>query len=158
MKEQLSSLAYVGLSKNLQTLPETRAQTRYGEQDSVHVLILTGFHQYNNGVWLTFNDQSIKDIGNNTAISKQERKEIAAHILEHCVPVSERYAPQWSETIGILKDYVYIGDAEEQPFRIALLGRDGSITGLRGEPAHTQYELFYNSLLGYSYKRRRQYE
>jgi CRISPR-associated endonuclease/helicase Cas3 len=158
MKEQLSSLAYVGLSKNLQTLPETRAQTRYGEQDSVHVLILTGFHQYNNGVRLTFNDQSIKDIGNNTAISKQERKEIAAHILEHCVPVSERYAPQWSETIGILKDYVYIGDAEEQPFRIALLGRDGSITGLRGEPAHTQYELFYNSLLGYSYKRRRQYE
>jgi len=152
IKEKLERLANVGLSRALQTLPEIQAQTRYSEEnDTIQVLLVKAFTSNATGAKVTLLDDTELEIPS-VSSDKSQRKEIASNLLVNCIQVSDRIAPIFNVNVANFKEYVFIGDCDEHPFRVAMLNRDGKITGLFGEAVHQRYNLSYSEELGYKYE------
>jgi len=149
-KEKLQRMAAIGLSRGIQTLPESKATTRYSEIDSINVLLLSDIQTAGAGKTVRFLDGSSLDVPAFSAHPQQKRK-IAATLLQQCVRVSAYIAPEPIEDLFWLKPYVYIGskDDEEAPFRLAIVQNDEELRGIFGEDVHKTYSLQYNALLGY---------
>lgn len=149
-KEKLQQMATIGLSRGIQTLPESKASTRYSEIDSVDVLLLSDFSTQNEKKILRFLNNSeliVPSFCNNS----REKREIAAKLLENCVRVNNYIAPNTSSDLSWIRPYVYVGSQEdqEQSFYFALVQKNEELINLYGNEASTTYYLRYNSILGY---------
>jgi CRISPR-associated endonuclease/helicase Cas3 len=149
-KEKLQRMAAVGLSRGIQTLPESKAATRYSEIDSINVLLLSDIRTVDTGKKVRFLDGSWLDVPAFCAHPQQKRK-IAATLLQQCVRVNEYSAPEPIKGLSWLKPYVYVGskDDDEAPFRLAIVQNDEGLRGIFGENVHKTYSLQYNAILGY---------
>ncbi len=154
-KDTLQRLARVGLSRGIETLPESKASTRYSELETVDVLLLKTMHVTEKEMKLVFIDGS-SIIAPLSFPGRTQCRTVAATIIKNTVRVSEYIAPQTNGVTSKFKEYIYIGskDDEEEPFRVAILARDDEILGADGSRGNADYILQYDSVTGYQSKKR----
>ena len=150
-RETLSRLARVGLAKGGRTIPESKASTRYSETENSEVLLIRAKRQKDDAIHLRLIDDSILVLPKkNRFRSGKAWREIAADLQKNTVSVPEWIAPKFLRNeLEFLKDYVYLGDDEEHPFRAALVSGSGKLVGIGQHEALEGYWLRYDSDLGY---------
>ncbi len=150
IREKLHQQALMGLSTEINTLPETKAQTRYSEMETIDVLLIKSLK-------MTGKDHTLKFINNSELLvpylctNAKQKREIASIILQNTVRVSDYLAPAADTDLSWLKQYVFVGGAEydDNPFRIVCVGLDDEIKSIIGSNANEKYTLWYNSNIGY---------
>lgn len=158
----LAQLARLGLAMDGNTLPESKAQTRYSESDSLDVLLLRDMQQdaERHVARLVLLDGSVVELPTRKALPWQERaklKAITAQLMRQVVPVRPGEAP-----VAIVRDTLekyglqhcfYLGNADwaedESVLRVALVDQAGMLRGLHGQAVHDKYPLEYRDDLGY---------
>jgi len=155
-RERLSGLARIGLSTGGKTLPESKSATRYSETESCEVLLIRKRSSDETGTTLTFlNDETLVLPKNTKSKGLVEWRRLAAELQQNVVLVPEYLAPSTSwYQIQWLKDFVYLGDREESPFRVAIVKEDGALCGIDPGNALQGYELSYTPVWGYSARKR----
>lgn len=158
----LAQLARLGLAMDGNTLPESKAQTRYSETDSLDVLLLRDLQQdaEHYAARLVLLDGRVLVLPTRKALLQAERaalKPIAAQLMREVVPVRPREAP-----LGVVRDTMekyglqhcfHLGNADwaedECLLRVALVDEAGTLRGLHGQAVHDKYPLEYRDNLGY---------
>ena len=160
-QEMLERLALGGISVGTRTLPESKASTRYSEQENVEVLLLNSFrHERDrNGTTVKLLDGSELFLPfQSQAKSKLKQRYLAASLAQQTVHVADYLAPEALPVNNLewLKGYFYLGDREhdESLLRIAIVSEDGELKSLTGSDASTTYRLSYNQRLGYCSKKK----
>lgn len=147
-RESLSRLALIGVSRGGKTLPECKASTRYSETESAEVLLIKKWSRGANAISLQMLDDS--EILLPKFVDAAKRRRLAAELLKHTVTVPDYIAPKiLTKQINWLKDYVYLGDYEESPFRVAVVNDSDELQGIGVSVPSEKYILRYNSYLGY---------
>ncbi len=159
-RRALRQLARLTLSDVGNTLPESRAQTRYSEAESVDVLLLRNIEPSTDRkatfVRLITGEQCVIP-WRKGEISTGEWRRLTAALMRQVVPVRPQEAPKptWVST---LKNYgfhhcFYLGHPDwpedESMLRIGVVTKSGSIEGLHGAKAHDKRRLSYRSDWGY---------
>ncbi|MDD5651195.1 MAG: CRISPR-associated helicase Cas3' [Candidatus Nanoarchaeia archaeon] len=150
--KKLRNLAWNAEAKAGITLPDHEASTRYGETESMPVLVLKKLiHNKDFSKHLIFLDDT--ELMLPTDISKLKRKEIkekTAIILKNTVVVTSYNAPSVKKNqMKWLKGYVYLGeDDEKEPFSVVIRKENGELVGPGNERAQDK-DIFYNNELGY---------
>ncbi|MCF7939144.1 MAG: CRISPR-associated helicase Cas3' [Spirochaetales bacterium] len=151
--EKLRSLAAVGIATGGKTLPESKASTRYSDRETAEVLLLKNMVHQKDVTYLEFLDGTKLNLPrrNTSKISTNERKDVALKINPQLVTVAEHMAPKAVNRSELLwlSPYIYIGDEEHQPFRIALVGKDGLLTWNASDRVNDKYTLHYRADIGY---------
>jgi CRISPR-associated endonuclease/helicase Cas3 len=155
-RERLVGLARIGLSTGGRTLSESKAATRYSETESCEVLLIRKRSSDERGTTLTLLNDEVLFLPNNAkSKGSKEWRRLAAELHKSVVLVPEYMAPSTSRNqIQWLKDFVYLGDRDESPFRIAVVGENGSLSGINNDNASQDYELSYTPEWGYSARKR----
>ena len=155
-RERLAGLARIGLSTGGKTLPESKSATRYSETESCEVLLIRKRSSDETGTTLTLlNDETIVLPKNAKSKGLREWRRLAAELQQNVVLLPEYLAPSTSRhQIQWLKDFVYLGDRDESPFRVAIVQEDGALCGIDLGNALQGYELSYTPVLGYSARKR----
>jgi len=82
-------------------------------------------------------------------------REKAAVLQENTVSAPEWIAPMFiRKELEWLKDFFYLGNDDEHPFRAALVRDSGELIGIGQQEASKNYRLRYDSVLGYIAKKR----
>lgn len=151
IREKLSRLARVGIARGGQTLPESKASTRYSETENAEVLLIRSKRQEKDGVHLHLLDNSSLVLSKNIRYrNRSSWRDIAALLQRNTVNVPERVAPSFlKKELEFLSDFIYLGDDEERPFRAAIVKKSSFITGIGQQEALKNYHLRYDSGLGY---------
>ena len=155
-QEMLERLALGGISVGTRTLPESKASTRYSDQESVEVLLLQSYRLEpdRNGttVKLLDGNELFLPLKSPPKCTKQQRV-LAASLVQQTLQVADYLAPEAQplKNIGWLKGYFYLGDREydESLLRVAIVSKDGELKGLGGQDPSVKYRLSYNQRLGY---------
>jgi len=151
--EKLRGLAAVGISSGGTTLPENKASTRYSEGETVDVLLLKNIEADGWRSSVDFIDGStlILQKGRKDFVPMDERKRIALKLYPQLVTVGEHMAPRAvrREELQWLKPYMYVGNAEYHPLRIALVAADGKLIWNGMMDLNESFSLHYSSELGY---------
>jgi CRISPR-associated endonuclease/helicase Cas3 len=150
-REKLRRLAAIGIARDGKTLPESKASTRYSERESTEVLLVRSVRHGAGATRLVLLDGTDLNVPHKgRSVNARERRAIAATLLLNTVSVPEHLAPDCTRrTLVWLDDYVYLGDAEECPFRAAVVVDSGALRGLDQREPHERYRLRYDSTLGY---------
>lgn len=155
-KEEMRRLALFGLSKAGTTLPEEKASTRYNEQDSVEVLLIKNYciDPEQDGVVVRFlnDDKPILLPNKGKGLSPQQRRLLAAKLLQNSVRVADYLAPKAIavNSLDWLQDYLYLGKHEgESRLRVAKVLDSDVVVSLDGSEALAQYSIQYDQYLGY---------
>lgn len=150
-RETLSRLAQVGISRGGKTLPESKAATRYSDIESIDVLLVLAKRQEKDGTHLRLLDDTLLFLPKSIRFKdgKQWRK-AATILLKNTVTVPEWNAPAFVPgELEFLKEFVYLGNNEEHPFRVTLVRNSGELCGLGQQTALEGYRLRYDSVMGY---------
>lgn len=157
-RKALAQLARVTLAEDGNTLPESKAQTRYSEQDTHEVLLLRAAVQWpeQKATRLTLLD------GEQLLLPWQRHKllpcgwrELSASLMRQTVPVRVQDAPECLPIDTLKKFYLqhcfYLGDParDEAVLRVALVDETGRLRGLQGAQVHQKFTLEYRDDLGY---------
>ena len=150
-RQKLAGLARISLSSIGKTLPESKATTRYSETESCEVLLIRCKTPDDTGTVVTFLNGKRVHLPINARIKAlQEWRCLAVEIQKNVVIVPEYYAPETTvHQIEWLRDFVYLGNRDESPFRVAIIRENGSLCGLDNGDALQGYELSYTPALGY---------
>ena len=157
-RKALAQLARVTLAEDGKTLPESKAQTRYSEQDSHEVLLLRSAVQLpdEKSTRLTLLDGT-------PLLLPWERhrrdtrgwRTLSAGLMRQTVPVRAQDAPErlpldTLEKFG-LQHCFYLGNPaqDEALLRVALVDESGMLRGLQGASVHLKHTLEYRDDLGY---------
>lgn len=155
-REKLCRLALVGVSRGGVTLPESKAATRYSDTASAETLLIQSLERHSRGATVRLLDGSALDLP--TAPGTRQTKawrEAAATLQQNTVHVPAYLAPACPVgQMDWLKEYVWLGEDDESPFRVALVLPSGELTGLGHQSAHIEYDLRYNDDVGYKASRR----
>ncbi len=157
-RKKLEQLARYGLSKAGETLSESAA-TRYSEQDTVQVLLLSRYQTNadNTGTEITLltGEKILLPRGVKNQDKARWRK-LAAKLLNNTVQVSNHHAPQAVsiKELSWLSEFFYLGNPEygESLLRVALVNESDEIKSLFGGEASEKYQLSYNNRQGYHKK------
>lgn len=158
----LAQLARLGLAMDGNTLPESKAQTRYSETDSLDVLLLRDMQQdtERHVARLVLLDGCVVELPTRKALPYVQRaalKTVTAQLMRQVVPVRPGDAPaaivrDTLEKFG-LQHCFYLGSADwtedESVLRVALVDQAGTLRGLHGQAVHDKYSLEYRDDLGY---------
>lgn len=154
----LQQLARIGLAEAGQTLPESKAQTRYSESDSFEVLLLHGAKYDKEQSTLTLlNGEQVVLPHNRAALSRKAWRDITAKLMQQLVYVRPQEAPKEISKEKLkrfnLQHCFYLG-SEYHPddasvLRVALVEESGRIKGLENAAAHDKRSLEYRADLGY---------
>lgn len=158
----MAQLARLGLAMDGNTLPESKAQTRYSETDSLDVLLLRDMQQDTGRhvARLVLLDGSVVELPTRKALPQAQRaalKAVTAQLMRQVVPVRPGEAPaaivrDTLEKYG-LQHCFYLGNADwaedESLLRVALVDEAGTLRGLHGQAVHDKYPLEYRDDLGY---------
>ncbi|MGR3219464.1 MAG: CRISPR-associated helicase Cas3', partial [Candidatus Anammoxibacter sp.] len=152
-REALSRLALTGISRGGKTIPESKASTRYSDTESVEVLLIKKQRQADDGILLRLLDNT--ELLLPKYVNAAERRKIASVLLRNTVMVPVYCAPvALTKQIEWLRDYVYLGDYEESPFRAAMVLKSDEVQGIGGSIANEKYNINYDSSLGYSVEKK----
>lgn len=159
-KFALQQLARVGLAQAGNTMPESRAQTRYSQVDNVEVLLLRHIEydsQQKAGVLTLLNTEQVVLPLNRAALSRSQWRERTKKLMQEIVYISPHDAPvqisrERLQKFG-LQHCFYLGDPfwqeDESLFRIALVNETEQLYGLDNQKIHDKYQIEYRSDLGY---------
>lgn len=151
-RNKLRNKALNAVSRLGRTLPESKATTRYSETESVEVLLIKKRTIDDAGVRLWLLDGS--EILLPKFVNVAGRRKIASRLLKNTVIVPIYLAPiVMTEQIKWLRDYVYLGNYEESPFRVAIVLDSDELQGINQGVASEKYNLTYNDYLGYQSKK-----
>ncbi|MCX6178288.1 MAG: CRISPR-associated helicase Cas3' [Chlorobiales bacterium] len=155
-QEMLERLALGGISVGTRTLPESKASTRYSDQENVEVLLLQSyrFDRERNGTTVRLLDGSELFLPlQSSSKGKRQQRFIAASLAQQTLHVSDYLAPEALPVNNLewLKGYFYLGDREhdESQLRVAMVTQDGELKSLNAKDASMVYRLSYNHRLGY---------
>ena len=147
-RDKLTTLALTGVSRGGKTLPESKASTRYSETESVEVLLIKKFICAENGTSLRLLDDS--ELLLPKFADAATRRQKASEILKNTVSAPVYLAPiAKTKQIEWLRNYVYLGDDEESPFRVAIVLESGELQGIGRSDVSDKYNVTYDSCLGY---------
>lgn len=166
----LQQLARTGLATDGKTLPESKAQTRYSESDSMEVLLLRSLRQIPDekaSRIVLLDGRELRLPHQRHALRKSEWKALTATLMQQIVQVRPSRAPaalarDTLEKYG-LQHCFYLGDpnwvrdgkpVEEGLLRLALVDDTANLRGLHGAPVHDQQNLQYRDDLGYQWSTR----
>jgi len=156
-RSELNQMALFGLSKAGKTLPET-ASTRYGEQDTVQVLLLRSYRHNTDRTGteiILLNNEKIALPRSIKSEDKKRWRTLAAMILKNTVQVADYLAPQSVsiKELDWLQEYIYLGNPTptfgKSLLRVAIVNQDDEMKSLAGGAASEKYRLSYNNQLGY---------
>ena len=154
----LRQLARVVLANVGNTLPESKAETRYSDAEKCDVLLLRhiALLSQEGVVRLTLlnGDQCVLPMQRHSLTRGQWRR-LSACLMRQIVSVPVQEAPlqlplDTLKRIG-LHHCLYLGNPiyEEAVLRVALVEMTGSLMGVQGAPLHDKYKLTYRDDLGY---------
>ena len=159
-RKALQQLARIGLAEEGKTLPESQAQTRYSEADSLDVLMLRQIQllpEQKASRLLLLDGQELVLPWQRQRLSKAQWKSLTARLMQEIVPVRPAEAPlavarDTLEKYG-LHHCFYLGDRnwtnDESLLRVALVDETGMLQGWHGSRAHAKHRLDYREDLGY---------
>ena len=158
-RKKLEQLARYGLSKAGETLSESAA-TRYSEQDTVQVLLLSRYQTNADTTGTEVTLLTGEKIVLPRGVKNQDKtrwRELAAKLLNNTVQVSNDLAPQAVsiKELSWLREFFYLGVLElgESLLRVALVNKSDEIKSLVGGTALEGYQLYYNKRQGYYVKK-----
>lgn len=157
-RKTMRQLARVTLAQAGNTLPESKAQTRYSETDSYEVLLLRSLvqipEQKASRLTLLNGEQLMLPWGR-LSLSKSDWRKLSAKLMRQVVAVREHDAPQPLPITTLskfgLQHCFYLGNPEhgEAILRVALQDESGNLHGVQGMRVHAKYLLDYRDDLGY---------
>lgn len=157
-RKALGQLARLTLAEDGKTLPESKAQTRYSEQDTQEVVLLRAavLKPDAKETHLTLLDGTQLQLPwGRHVLGRQAWRERSACLMRQTVPVRVQDAPE-PLPIDTLKKFhfqhcFYLGDPAEDEaiLRVALVDEVGVLHGLQGAPVHPKCRLEYREDLGY---------
>lgn len=149
-REKLRRLALGGVSRGGVTLPESKALTRHSDVESAEVLLIQSMERYAAGSTVRLLDGTPVDLPSTPGVRKTKAwREAAAILQQNTVRVPAYLAPECpASQLDWLKEYVWVGDDGDNPFRVAQVLSSGKLIGLGGQD-QSKYELRYNDDLGY---------
>ena len=157
-RKALHQLARVTLAESGNTLPESKAQTRYSEADSHEVLLLRGLATLpeEKATRLTLlNDEQVMLPWERYRLDKREWRRLSVKLMRQIVPVRVQDAPA-KLPIDTLKKFgfhhcFYLGHPEQDEaiLRVAMVDETGALQGVQGATVHEKYGLDYRGDLGY---------
>jgi CRISPR-associated endonuclease/helicase Cas3 len=158
-RKKLEQLARYGLSKAGETLSESAA-TRYSEQDTVQVLLLSCYQTNANNTGTEITLLTGEKILLPRGVKHQDKmhwRELAAKLLNNTVQVTNHLAPQAVsiKELSWLSEFFYLGNPEfvESLLRVALVNESDEIKSLVGGVALEGCQLYYNKRQGYHVKK-----
>ncbi len=157
-RKTLAQLARVTLAEDGNTLPESKAQTRYSELESHEVLLLRGAVQVpeQQATRLTLLDgtQLLLPKSRHT-LDRHGWRQLSASLMRQIVLVRVQDAPECLSIDTLtkfgLQHCFYLGDPawDEAILRVALVDETDTLRGLQGAQVHTKHTLEYRHDLGY---------
>ncbi|MCG5500571.1 CRISPR-associated helicase Cas3' [Ectothiorhodospira lacustris] len=157
-RRALAQLARVTLAQDGNTLPESKAQTRYSELDSYEVLLLRAAVQLpeQRATRLILLDgRQVLLPRDRHKLDKRGWRELSASLMRQIVPVPVQDAPECLpiDTLSkfALQHCFYLGDPaqDEAILRVALVDETDVLHGLQGAQVHRKHTLEYRNDLGY---------
>lgn len=157
-KYALEQLAQTTLSREGKTLPETKAQTRYSETETIEVLLVRdiAFFSGERKTGITLLDgETVFLPWERYKVDKKAWKQLSAKLMTQTVFVRPTHAPQplpreTLKKIG-LGHCFYLGrpEHEDSLLRLALVDKAGALVGFQGAPLHEKSILQYRDDIGY---------
>lgn len=157
-RKTMRQLARVTLSEGGNTLPESKAQTRYSESESHEVLLLRGLNhvteQKASRLTLLSGEQ-VQLPWERQRLGKREWRKLSAKLMRQIVLVRIHDAPLQLPIDTLtkfgLQHCFYLGSPEqgEAILRVALVDDAGRLQGVQGAPVHEKHALDYRDDLGY---------
>ena len=155
-QDMLERLALGGISVGTKTLPESKASTRYSDQENVEVLLLQSyrFDRERNGTTVRLlNGSELFLPLLCPQKAKRQQRLLAASLAQQTLHVADYLAPEALPVNNLewLKGYFYLGDRDhdESLLRVAMVTQDGELKSLNAQDASMIYRLSYNHRLGY---------
>ncbi len=152
--ENLYQCARWALSKAGQTLPDTDAQTRYSEQDTAKILLVSAIEADS-----ACGETRLELLSGSTLnipwrpnkLSRIKWRKLSGTIMQQMVPCPEPLLPKCPphkrcEELG-LGMVLYLGNCETVPFAIAKVKKGGALTGL-GHELSDRYQYHYRGDIG----------
>lgn len=156
-RKALAQLARITLAEDGKTLPESKAQTRYSENDAFDVLLLSRIEplQEQQASRLTLlNGELLLLPWQRHKLNRREWRQLSATLMRQLVAVKIQDAPQALPLNSLQKlgfqHCFYLGDPaqDEALLRVARVDDCGRLQGVQGYPLHDDL-LEYRSDLGY---------
>jgi CRISPR-associated endonuclease/helicase Cas3 len=157
-RQALRTLGLQALSSGMQTLSDSKAATRYGEQDSTSCLLLRAVcHETDKTVLTLLGGECLILPKNHKTLPKQEWRKIAANIMQNTVTVAAHHAPEalpvkqlaWLENYAYVNNKYDFDENKKAKLPIAIVQESGELRSLNGASAAEKYRLEYCSLIGY---------
>ncbi len=161
-KNTLQQLARVGLAQAGNTLPESRAQTRYSETDSFEVLLLRDIRydsEQQAGVLTLLNNEQVCLPLNRSKLEGGRRawRKLTAKLMQQLVHIHPADAPKQINRERLMKlglqHCFYLGNPlwqeDESLLRIALVSDTDELRGIENMQLHDKYVIEYRPDLGY---------
>lgn len=156
----LRQLARIGLSEGGNTLPESKAQTRYSELESYEVLLLKAMTRNRAGDTATLtllNGEQLELPLQRHKLTKPEWRQRTAVLMRQIVNVPQGDKPN-ALSMATLKSFglghcFYLGNPEwpedESLLRVALVDASDRLQGVEHNDVHDKHALEYRDDLGY---------
>lgn len=155
----LQQLARVGLTLEGKTLPESKAQTRYSEQETAQLLLLRQFSYDTESkiTHLCFLDGSKMQLPwRQHYLSKTQWRQLAAQLMQHIVTCHRHQLPrapsrEWCQEVG-LGNILYLGSKEwdEAGVAVALVSQTNELKAIDGMalPLSSKHSYSYRDDIG----------
>ncbi|WP_224790683.1 CRISPR-associated helicase Cas3' [Pseudomonas fluorescens] len=157
-RKAMRQLAKIALAELGNTLPESKAQTRYSEMESHDVLLLRGLIQVPEqkvSLLTLLSGEQVHLPWERHRLGKHDWRQISAKLMRQIVSVRVQDAPLKLpiETLSKfgLQHCFYLGSPEhdEAILRVGLVDDFGGIHSVQGTRAHEKRQLDYRDDLGY---------
>ena len=154
----MQQFARVALAQQGKTLPENKAETRYSEQDTIEVLLLTTIQMMpeSRATHIEMLDgEKLTLYWDRFKYTRKQWRHLSAKLMKEIVKVVPREAPRTNkqktlQDIG-LHHCFYLGAPEDNEalLRVALVSQQGKLMLLDEEEASDTHELSYQIDRGY---------
>lgn len=157
----MRQLARVALAEAGNTLPESKAQTRYSETDNFEVLLLRAIarnREADTATLTLLDGERIQlPLRNRARLTKSQWRQVTAVLMRQVVSVRQTDAPKAAPT-EMLKSFglhhcFYLGNPDwpddESVLRVALVDDSGYLRGIEHLDIHDKSTLEYRDDLGY---------
>ena len=157
-RKELRQLARFTLSRDAMTLPESKAQTRYGEEPGCDVLLLRDI-RLNAEKDITevtlLNEKFIELPLHKSKLSREGWRRLSVSLMKQTVNVRLKDAPlplkrSFLKRLG-LDNCLFIGSPEDDEalLRLAIVDETGQLHGIQGAKLHNTKDIFYRPDTGY---------
>ncbi|MCC6220532.1 MAG: CRISPR-associated helicase Cas3' [Deltaproteobacteria bacterium] len=154
----LTKLAEITLAESGKTLPESKAQTRYGTTESTDVLLLRNLRlqpQRKSTQLVLLDGAELELPWSRSRLSAKLWRELSIRLMSHIVSVPSQFAPAKSPMDTLKKaglhNCFYLGNSamDEAVLRVALVSDSGRLSTYQMQKSNLDFSLEYRGDLGY---------